>query len=132
MAVGPGYNLPDDPPSGTQYRPEIASLCRKYGVRKLELFGSAASGQFDPASSDIDFFYEFDDDPTGLADRFFGLMEDLEKLLGRKVDLVSSQDVRNPYFLQVANRHRLTLWASSAAHFRLASEQRPAYTAKKI
>lgn len=95
-----------------QHRPQIAALCRKYGVRKLELFGSAARGDFDPADSDIDLFYEFDADPTHLADRFFGLMEDLEQLLGRKVDLVSSQDVRNPYFLQVANQHRETLYAA--------------------
>ena len=56
-----------------QHGQEIAALCRKYGVRKLELFGSAASGVFDPAGSDIDFFYEFDENPTALADRFFAL-----------------------------------------------------------
>ncbi len=95
-----------------QHRQEIAELCRRYGVRKLEIFGSAAAGDFNPVDSDIDFFYEFDADPTALADRFFGLAEDLEKLLGRKVDLVSSQDVRNPYFLQVANQHRVTLYAA--------------------
>ena len=94
------------------YRQQIAVLCRKYGVRKLELFGSAARGDFDPARSDIDLFYEFDSNPSSLADRFFGLMEDLEHLLGRKVDLISSQDAHNPYFLQVANRHRMTLYAA--------------------
>ena len=95
-----------------QHRDQIAALCQRYGVRKLELFGSAARGDFDPAKSDIDFFYEFDCDPSSLTDRFFGLMEDLERLLGHKVDLVSSQDVSNPYFLQVANRHRVTLYAA--------------------
>ena len=95
-----------------QHRPEIAALCRKYGVRHLELFGSAARGNFDPAESDVDFFFEFDADPHRLADRFFGLMEDLQRLLGRKVDLVSSQDAKNPYFLQVANQHRVTLYAA--------------------
>jgi predicted nucleotidyltransferase len=95
-----------------QHRDQIADLCRRYGVRKLELFGSAASDAFDADSSDIDFFFEFDDNPTNLANRFFGLAENLEKLLGRKVDLVSSQDVRNPYFLEVANRHRVTLYAA--------------------
>jgi len=34
------------------------------------------------------------------------------KLLGIKVDLVSAPDATNPYFLQVANRHRLTLYAA--------------------
>jgi predicted nucleotidyltransferase len=95
-----------------QHRDAISALCRKYGVRKLELFGSAAGGGFDLAGSDIDFFYEFDDNLQGLADRFFGLLEDLEALLGRKVDLVSSRDVRNPYFLKKANEHRVTLYAA--------------------
>ena len=95
-----------------QHRATLAALCRRYGVRKLELFGSAASGHFDPASSDIDFFYEFNADPTSLSDRFFGLLEELERLLGRKVDLVSARDVHNPYFLQVANQHRITLYAA--------------------
>jgi len=104
-----GYAIPMD--FLDQYRTQIADLCRQYGVRKLELFGSAARGDL-RADSDIDFFFEFDSNPAGLADRFFGLMEDLEMLLGRKVDLVSSQGVRNPYFLQVANRHRVTLYAA--------------------
>jgi hypothetical protein len=95
-----------------QHREEIAALCGRYGLRKLELFGSAASGRFDPGTSDVDLIYEFNDDLTSLFDRFFGLVEDLERLLGRKVDLVSSQDVRNPYFLQVANQHRITLYAA--------------------
>jgi len=96
-----------------RHRPQIEALCRKYRVRRLDLFGSAASGEFDPATSDVDFFYEFDpDDMEGLADRYFNLIEDLERLLGRKVDLVSSKYTTNPYFLQVANRHRVTLYAA--------------------
>ena len=95
-----------------QHRDQIAAICRRYGVRKLELFGSAARGDFSAVDSDVDFFFEFDADATGLADRFFGLMEDLQRLLGRNVDLVSSQDAHNPYFLQVANRQRVTLYAA--------------------
>ncbi len=96
-----------------QHRDQIAALCRRYGVHRLELFGSAASERFDPSTSDVDFFYEFN--PTeadDYADRFFGLLEALELLLGRKVDLVSAKDARNPYFLEVANRHRQTLYAA--------------------
>jgi predicted nucleotidyltransferase len=96
-----------------QHRPRIAALCRKYGLRRLDLFGSAASGSFDPKSSDIDFFYEFDPaDQNRLADRFFDFQRELESLLGVKVDLVSANDATNPYFLQVANQHRLTLYAA--------------------
>jgi predicted nucleotidyltransferase len=98
-----------------QHRGEIESLCRKYGVKRLELFGSAARGDFDHATSDVDFFYEFDPSvaaTAGLADRFFGLQEALRNLLGVDVDLISATDATNPYFLQVANRHRVTLYAA--------------------
>ena len=95
-----------------QHREQIAALCRKYGVRKLELFGSAARGGFEPTRSDIDLFFEFDSDQTRLADRFFGLSEDLERLLGHPMDLISSRDVRDPYFLQIANQYRITLYAA--------------------
>ena len=96
-----------------EHRAEIEALCRKHRVKRLELFGSAARGDFAPGRSDIDFFYEFDPkDTEGLADRYFGIMEDLEKLLGVKVDFVSAKDAKNPYFLEVANRHRIELYAA--------------------
>lgn len=96
-----------------QNRAKIAEICRRHGVRKLDVFGSAARGtDFLSGSSDIDLFYEFDADPALLADRFFSLAEELENLLGHKVDLVSSQDARNPYFLDVANRDRVVLYAA--------------------
>lgn len=82
-------------------------------MKRLELFGSAASGDFDSARSDIDFFYEFDpavaDD---LAERFFAFKERMEELLNRKVDLVSARHATNPYFLREANRYRQTLYAA--------------------
>jgi hypothetical protein len=95
-----------------QHRLAIADLCRRLGVRKLELFGSAARGDFNRAQSDVDFLFEFDDNSDRLADRFFELLESLEQLLERKVDLVSSRDVSNPYFLQVINSDRVTLYAA--------------------
>jgi predicted nucleotidyltransferase len=96
-----------------QHRPHIEALCRKYGLKRLELFGSAARGDFDLDRSDLDFFYEFDSaDWKGMADRFFGLLEDLQSLLGRKVDLVSLKAVKNPFFLESANRSRITLYAA--------------------
>jgi predicted nucleotidyltransferase len=96
-----------------QHRLEIIALCMRYRVKRLELFGSAASGDFDSAHSDIDFFYEFDKrEDSDIADRFFGLKDELGALLGHDVDLVSALDAKNPYFLQVANRYRQTLYAA--------------------
>jgi len=96
-----------------QHLPEIAALCKKHGVKRLDLFGSAAHGDFDPARSDIDFFVEFlSKDWHGAADRWFGLQEDLEAILGAKADLTSIRTAKNPYFLEVANRHRVQVYAA--------------------
>ena len=96
-----------------QHLPEIAALCRKYEVKYLELFGSAARGDFDSHQSDFDFFVDFlSRDWHGAADRWFGLQEGLEALFARKVDLVSLPDAKNPHFLQVANRYKLQLYAA--------------------
>jgi predicted nucleotidyltransferase len=93
-------------------RPRIADLCRRHGVKRLELFGSAARGDF-AETSDLDFFVEFlSDDWHGAADRWFGLQEGLESLLARKIDLVNVKAAKNPYFLQAANRHKVPLYAA--------------------
>ena len=90
---------------------ELSELCRRYGVRRLELFGSAATGAFDPARSDVDFLVDFDEDPAGLFDRYFGLKESLEALYGRQVDLVSAGSLRNPYFIAAVNETRRLVYA---------------------
>jgi predicted nucleotidyltransferase len=96
-----------------QNRDAIRKLCQECRVRRLEVFGSAARGDFDPARSDIDLFYEFDpNDNKDLADRFFTLQQGLEKVLGRQVELVSLADATNPYFLRVAMRDCLQLYAA--------------------
>lgn len=96
-----------------KHQVQIDVLCRKHGVKKLELFGSAARGDFCESNSDFDFFVEFlsYDSPT-IVDQWFGLQEDLEQELGRKVDLVSRRAATNPFFLQVANRHTVTMYAA--------------------
>jgi len=94
-------------------RQEIDALCRRYSVKRLELFGSAAGGTFDPSRSDLDFFVEFlSYESPSIADQWFGLQEELELLLGHVVDLTSPRTAKNPYFLQVANRQKVTLYAA--------------------
>ena len=91
----------------------LARLCARRGVRRLELFGSAAAADFDPAKSDLDFLVEFFDLPwNGCADAYFGLREDLTELFQRPIDLVMISAVRNPYFLQAIQNTRTTLYAA--------------------
>lgn len=77
-------------------RAAIVDLCRHYGVRKLALFGSAARGDFDPETSDVDFVLEFLDYGTGVASRFIDLADGLEALLERKVDLLFESVMTDP------------------------------------
>jgi predicted nucleotidyltransferase len=82
---------------------KIVDLCRKYSVRRLCLFGSAATGDFDVDKSDYDFLVMFDTSTVyGPADQFFGFKEDLEELLGRQVDLVDLTASKNPFFMRSA------------------------------
>jgi len=80
--------------------PEIARIAARHRVRRLGIFGSAATGdRFDPASSDIDFVVEFEPmTPVEHARAYFGLAEDLTRAFGREVDLVELSAVRNPIF----------------------------------
>ena len=79
-------------------REELRALCQRFHVRRLDLFGSAARGDFDPEHSDIDFLVEFERDTVlHPFDTYFGLKEGLEALFGRPVDLVEPGALRNPY-----------------------------------
>jgi len=96
-----------------QYRQALDTLCRKYHVSRLEVFGSAVAGDFDEQSSDLDFLVEFLSLETGrAADDYFGLLFDLQGLFGRPVDLVMTSAIKNPYFLQSINQNREVLYAA--------------------
>lgn len=55
---------------------------------------------------------EFDEHVPSRFDAYFGLKEDLEQLLGRPVDLVSSQALDNPYFAASLRRSSEDVYAS--------------------
>lgn len=79
--------------------PRLAELCRKFHVRRLDLFGSAATGRFAPNRSDLDLLVQFAPlEPGEYADTYFGLREGLEALFGRPVDLVTAPALTNPFF----------------------------------
>ncbi len=83
----------------TNHFDELAEICRRHHVKRLEVFGSAAVGDFNPENSDIDFLVDYQLLPPGRhADAYFGLLEDLQSLFGRSVDLVEDKAIDNPYF----------------------------------
>ena len=94
-------------------RSELEVLCRRFHVRRLELTGSAARGDFDPGRSDIDFVVDFGPDlPPRALEAYFGLKESLETLLNRRVDLIMAGAVKNPYVRAGMDRSRTTLYAA--------------------
>lgn len=93
---------------------EVEGICRRHGVERLDLFGSASGEGFDSEGSDLDFVVSFERrDPPALFDRYFGLKEDLEVLFGRGVDLVMEEAVKkNPYFAESVAETRVPLYAA--------------------
>jgi hypothetical protein len=73
--------------------PSLADVCRRYGVKELSLFGSAARGELRP-ESDIDIMVEFEPGARIGVVKFESLVEELESLAGRGVDLVTKRGLK--------------------------------------
>lgn len=90
----------------------LRRLCEKYNVRRLEIFGSAATGEFEAGKSDLDFLVEFDrTEEMNLADQYFGLLEDLQDLFNGDIDLVMTRAMKNPYFIESVNQTRRLVYS---------------------
>ena len=94
-----------------QRRQELERVCRQHGVQRMELFGSAAGDGFDPDKSDLDFLVTFRElDLNEYAEAYFGLLEDLQRLFQRPVDLVVASAIQNPYFRQAVESTRTLIY----------------------
>lgn len=92
---------------------ELKALCERFNVNRLYLFGSAVTGTFDPDTSDLDILVDFrHSKDMNMADQYFGLLEGLETIFKRSVDLVTERSIRNPYFKKTVNQTRTSLYAS--------------------
>lgn len=93
---------------------KLIELCRKYHVAALDVFGSAATQEFDAQCSDVDLLVEFDSSVKAKRfDNFFALRDELQRLLKRPVDLVEPGGLRNPYFIESVEKTRKRLYAAS-------------------
>jgi len=97
MTIAPGVVLPEN---------ELADFCRRYDVKELSLFGSAARGEMRP-DSDIDMLVAFLPDAGTTLLRHFAAERELSRLLGRKVDLVSKRALRSRIRDEVLSQARL-------------------------
>jgi predicted nucleotidyltransferase len=95
-------------------RESLVALCEQYEVKNLELFGSATTPEgFDPRTSDIDFLVEFLPlEPKRHAKCYLGLLDELQDMFGRNVDLVEFKAINNPYLLESINKSRSRIYAA--------------------
>lgn len=76
---------------------KIIDLCKKHKVRKLFVFGSILTNRFND-ESDVDLVVDFNkSEVSDYFDNYFDLKYALEDILGRKVDLLEEQTIKNPF-----------------------------------
>lgn len=90
----------------------IRRACRRHGVERLRVFGSILTDRFDPERSDVDFLVDFLPNNGDLFHDYFDLKDELERIVGRNVDLVDASAVRNPYFKASAFASAQDLYAA--------------------
>jgi predicted nucleotidyltransferase len=91
----------------------IAKLCARFGVVRLDVFGSTLRDDFRPGESDLDLLVVFGPmEPFALADAYFDLLDELRSLLGVKVDLVMADAIRNRYIASEIERTKQLLYAA--------------------
>jgi predicted nucleotidyltransferase len=89
-------------PIVTDKIPQLVELCKKYRVVRMYLFGSATRDDFDPETSDFDFLVSFDEglDVLERGENALDLMLELDDLFGREVDLLTENQLKNPYLVK--------------------------------
>jgi hypothetical protein len=97
-----------------QNRERIATLCRQYGVARLEVFGSILRGDFDSERSDVDVLVEFEESAkTKSFQHYFGFKQALENLFGRPVDVVELKALRNRRLRYYIEHSKMPVYAAA-------------------
>ena len=92
---------------------DIADLCRKHHVRRLSVFGSAATDHFDPNHSDVDVIVEFENLPIEqYSENKWALHDKLVASFQTKVDLLTWESLKNPVILKEVESTAETLYAA--------------------
>lgn len=85
---------------------KLIDLCKLHKVRELYIFGSVLTDKFND-TSDIDLLVQFENiDILEYFDNYMDFKEKLENLLGKPVDLLENQAIRNPIFRKVVDRNK--------------------------
>jgi len=94
-------------------RQAIEDLCSRFGVARLEVFGSALREDFKPGKSDLDLLVEFKPmESYARVDAYFGMRDELRALLKQDIDLVMVGAIKNPYISREIERTKQLLCAA--------------------
>jgi hypothetical protein len=94
-----------------ELKPPICQLCKHLGVKRLDIFGSATTDQFND-DSDVDVLVQFERGRGDLFNRYFDLKEGLEQIFKRPVDVVVEESLKNPYFKLTIEQMRKNIYAA--------------------
>ncbi|MFT4215113.1 MAG: nucleotidyltransferase domain-containing protein [Microbacterium sp.] len=86
------------PTTSSRGRTPFGRACERYGVERLRVIGSVLTDRFDPDSSDVGLLVEFQPGRENLFRDCLDLKFELERMVGRGVDLVMERSVQNPFF----------------------------------
>lgn len=92
-------------------REVLASFCARWRIREMSIFGSALRDDFGP-ESDIDFLVSFEPGAGWDLWDLVALREELMALVGRDVDIVVKEAIRNPYRRRAILAHREVIHAA--------------------
>jgi len=96
----------------SQYEDKIRKICVDLNLKKLDIFGSAMTGEFGPGS-DIDIIVEFDNDKNeNLFEKYFLLKEALGSMFHRPIDVVVEGSIKNPFLKQTISSTRKNIYAA--------------------
>lgn len=90
---------------------KIIDLCKKHKVHKLFVFGSILTNRFNE-KSDVDLVVDFNkSEVTDYFDNYFDFKYSLEDLLGRKIDLLEEQTIKNPYLKKSVDATKILIFS---------------------
>lgn len=113
LAATPADTLKRLNPAIRSHADEVAAAAARHGVLKLALVGSATQTDGSVVPSDLDVLVRLDPSPEGYAERYFGLLAELERIVGMPVDIIEEDAVRNPYLAREFEATQVVLYEAA-------------------
>lgn len=93
-----------------KYLEEIKRLCSRHKVKRLYVFGSVLTENYNE-NSDIDLIVDFEPiDIAQYADNYYDFKFSLEDVFHKPIDLLEEKAIKNPYFRQVVDKKRQLIY----------------------